>query len=228
MKRLLISGASSGIGLVTSEYFYNKGYDIVTIGRSESNLPCPNLEVDFSKQLTKHCLTELFSEQQPFDTFINCAGLLPGKDFKAYCDSEKNQIFNVNFFAPVNICETLLAQQLLNKDAVIILLSSISAYKGSFDEMYSATKGAINSFIKSLALKIAPDYRVVGVAPGMTERTRMTEQLVTGRFEHTLKSIPMAKAAQPEEIATLFEYIIKHGCSMTGNVIDINGGQYLR
>ena len=56
----------------------------------------------------------------------------------------------------------------------------------------------------------------------------MTDELVEGRFEHNLKLIPAGQAVQPEEIVHLLEYVIEHGSSMVGNVIDINGGQYLR
>jgi 3-oxoacyl-[acyl-carrier protein] reductase len=228
MRRILLSGASSGIGTVAYQFFRERGYDIVTIGRTPVDNKYSHLKCDFAKMQSRIDLQELFVAQAPFDAFINCAGLLPGKDFKTYVEREKIGLFNINFFTPVKICELLIEQQLLNKGSVVILVSSISAYKGSFDEYYSASKGAINSFIKSLALKVAPDIRVVGVAPGMTERTRMTNELIAGRFEHTLKLIPTGKPVRPEEIASLFDYIINHGLSMTGNVIDINGGQYLR
>ena len=227
MKRVLLSGASSGIGKVAAEYLSHKGYEVVSIGRTAVE-GIENICVDFSLVPDAGQLQAAFSKQAPFDAFINCAGLLPGKDFRNYTPELQTELFNINVFTPVALIDYLTANDCLNGKAAIILFSSISAYKGSFDDFYAASKGAINALIKSLALKLAPAYRVVGIAPGMTERTRMTDELVEGRFEHNLKLIPAGQAVQPEEIVHLLEYVIEHGSSMVGNVIDINGGQYLR
>jgi NAD(P)-dependent dehydrogenase (short-subunit alcohol dehydrogenase family) len=56
----------------------------------------------------------------------------------------------------------------------IVLLSSEASHRGSWDDAYAATKGAVNALVRSLATKCAPEVRVIGVAPGVTANTRMT------------------------------------------------------
>ncbi len=91
------------------------------------------------------------------------------------------------------------------------------------------TKGAIHTLVKSLALKFSPNIRVLGIAPGMTNNTKMTNNLVEGQYGKNLYKIPLEHAGEPEDIAELIMFLInKHANFITGALIDVNGGQYLR
>ncbi|WP_157351561.1 SDR family NAD(P)-dependent oxidoreductase [Aliarcobacter butzleri] len=229
-KNILISGVTSGMGLVFYELLDKNKYNIYPLLRKKSNKNLDfyyenMIEVDFSKPQD---IEEIFSKINiKFDAFINFAGILPGKSIFEQDYNGLKELFDINVLSPMLIIKSI--QLKLNKNAVIVLLGSISAQKGSYDDPYSASKGAIHSLVKSVSLKFAPNIRVVGIAPGITDNTGMTNNLVDGLYEQNIQKVPLNCAAQPEDIAELILFIIeKHAKFMTGCVIDINGGQYLR
>mgnify|MGYP001487629249 CR=1 FL=1 len=167
------------------------------------------LAKDIKKAVKSNAKIVLFPE--------NCSFMGPGKVMF------KNAYYE-------NVHPTLrMARELANKYKIFVLLGSISGHKGSFDDSYAATKGAIHSLVKSLALKFSPNIRVIGIAPGMTNNTKMTNNLVEGQYSKTLSKIPLKYAGEPEDIAELILFLInKHAKFITGSIIDVNGGQYLR
>ncbi len=112
---------------------------------------------------------------------------------------------------------------------MIILLSSQSAFKGSYDDAYAITKGAIHTLVKTVASKIAPHHRIVCLAPGVTIGTRMTENRVADDLDAYRQTIPLKRFATPEEVAGCVEFLLSSdAASMTGCTIDLNGGNVLR
>jgi NAD(P)-dependent dehydrogenase (short-subunit alcohol dehydrogenase family) len=117
----------------------------------------------------------------------------------------------------------------LRPGGAIILLSSQSAFKGSYDDAYAITKGAIHAMVKTLASKLAPAHRIICLAPGVTIGTRMTQDRAADDLEPYRKNIPMQRFATPEEIAGCVQFLLSPAAaSMTGCTIDMNGGNVLR
>ena len=229
-KTILVSGATSGMGLKFVELIQQKGYSVITIVRNKSDIENTKIyediiEYDFSEPWN---IDNAFSGfNQKIDVFVNFAAILPGLSlFEQSYEGLKN-LFDINVISPMLIVKKI--QNKLNLDGSIILLGSISAQKGSFDDPYAATKGAIHTLVKSLALKFSPDIRVIGIAPGMINNTSMTCNLVEGQYKKTIARIPLEHAGDPEDIAELILFLInKHSSFITGSIIDVNGGQYLR
>ena len=229
-KTILVSGATSGMGLKFVELIQQKGYSVITIVRNKSDIENIKIyediiEYDFSEPWN---IDNAFSGfNQKIDVFVNFAAILPGLSlFEQSYEGLKN-LFDINVISPMLIVKKI--QNKLNLDGSIILLGSISAQKGSFDDPYAATKGAIHTLVKSLALKFSPDIRVIGIAPGMINNTSMTCNLVEGQYKKTIARIPLEHAGDPEDIAELILFLInKHSSFITGSIIDVNGGQYLR
>jgi|GEM_PF-3233728 len=229
-KNILISGITSGMGLAFYKVLDKNKYNIYPIIRKNSDKSMyfeqkNIILLDFSNPQD---IENIFSKiNVKFDAFINFAGVLPGKSiFEQDYNGLKN-LFDINVFSPIMIIKSI--QLKLNKHATIVLLGSISAQKGSYDDPYSASKGAIHSLVKSISLKFAPNVRVIGIAPGITDNTRMTNNLIDGLYEQNIQKVPLKCAAQPEDISELILFVIeKHAKFMTGCTIDINGGQYLR
>lgn len=228
-RNFLISGVSSGIGKEFLELIQAKNDRAIVIVRSKDQAielgVADFIELDFLKP--REIEEKLKVLDLSIDVFVNFAGVLPGKSFSKYdCDALQD-IFNVNVISPMLITKAI--ESKLSPNAVLVYLGSVSAHKGSYDDAYAASKGAIHSLVKSLSLKFAPQVRVLGLAPAMIENTRMTNELVDGRFEHNLKTIPLEKAGNPKDISELIYFLTGSSCSfMTGSLIDINGGQYLR
>jgi 3-oxoacyl-[acyl-carrier protein] reductase len=229
-KTILVSGVTSGMGLKFVELIIQKGYSVIPIVRNKSDL----VNIDIYENIIEYDYCEpwnidnAFSElNKKIDVFVNFAGILPGLSLFEQSYEDLKAVFDVNVISPMLIVKTI--ENLINKDGCIVLLGSISGHKGSYDDPYAATKGAIHSLVKSLSLKFSPNIRVIGVAPGMTNNTKMTNNLVEGQYSKTLSKIPLEHAGEPEDIAELVLFLInKHANFITGSIIDVNGGQYLR
>ncbi len=169
-----------------------------------------------------------FAKLGAIDIFVNAAGVLHGDNFAEMSLDDYQNTLTINLLTPMMLAQTL-APKLAAK-GVMIFLGSISGHKGSFDDAYAASKGGIHSFVKSLALKLAPHgQRAVCIAPGVTQDTRMTDSRPQHEKEDVLKKIPLGRMARAEEIAEWIWFCASPAAaSMTGAIIDINGGQYMR
>lgn len=228
MKTYLISGATSGIGRAVAEHLNELGHRVIGLRRVSSE-KAPWLDKEIYVDLKKPEQVEevLSSFNDRIDAFINCAGLLPGNNFMESDSKQLSELFNINIISPMVVVKHIVP--FLNDGGVIVLFGSVSAQKGSYDDGYAASKGAVQSLVKSLSTKLAPKHRIICIAPGMTIPTRMTDELLPGRFEHNLKTIPMNQPTKASHIAEIIEFLISPSCeNMTGCTIDINGGQYLR
>jgi NAD(P)-dependent dehydrogenase (short-subunit alcohol dehydrogenase family) len=229
-KCFMISGVTSGMGQAFLELVKSQGHCIIAIVRKEEKIrDCIGIsriiECDFSKPEEVKSAFEGFNTD--IDAFINFAAVLPGISIFDQNYKGMVNLFNVNVITPMLIIKQI--HNRIKKGGSLILLGSISAQKGSFDDPYAATKGAVHSLVKSLSLKFAPDVRVIGVAPGITRNTRMTEELVAGLYEENVKKVPLKTSGEPTDIANLILFLIGDNAKfMTGCIVDINGGQNLR
>lgn len=140
---------------------------------------------------------------------------------------EAARLLNINLMSPMLACGALRFK--FRRGGAIVLFSSQSAYRGGWDDVYNASKGGINTFIKSFAMKMAPDVRVVGIAPGIIENTRMTQGRRNDDLDRIRDTIPLKRFANADEIAELTIAMLgTAGAYMTGCVVDTNGGNYLR
>ena len=114
------------------------------------------------------------------------------------------------------------------KSGAIINVSSVVAFTGNKGgALYSATKGALTSLTRSLALELGPvGVRVNGVAPGYIE-TNMTKDLPETVKESILAEIPLKRFGKAEEVAKLIGFLSSDDASyLTGSTFHINGGLF--
>jgi 3-oxoacyl-[acyl-carrier protein] reductase len=225
----IVSGATSGIGAAIASHLQQNGDEVIPIVRRKSDAEALNAKrwilCDFSHpEDVRAACTSLEVE---VDTFINAAGIAIGKPIWDTELTDASQLININLTSPMVACGSLRPK--LRKGGAILLFTSQSAYRGGWDDVYNASKGGINAFIKSFAIKMAPDIRVIGIAPGITEDTRMTKGRRENDLERIRETIPLKRFANVEEIAELAIAMLgKAGAYMTGCVVDVNGGNYLR
>lgn len=233
MKTIIILGGSSSIGKsicnefntqdnrVISTYFSKK--DLLNNSKNTESI-CLNLNdnesiIDFSKKLV--------SEKISIDILVSLAGILPGKNLLEYSFEEIDEVLSVNFIGQAKLIRNILP--LLTNKSKLLLFSSISAQKGSFDPIYSASKGAILSFIKSLLPIIPEGATINAIAPGLIQDSTMFKDMTKDRQEFHKKQIFSGNLLDKDDLAKIiFDLCQDHWGHLNGACIDLNGGQYLR
>ena len=223
-KTVLVTGASSGIGRATAILCSAMGAKVIITGRNALRLEdtFKALEGDgHSKIIADLCKADqresLVGQIPLLDGIVHCAGIGHRKPAKSLTEDDI-----VLFQA------SLLNGRKINKGASIVFLSSRTAEVPTIaNALYSASKGAIQSYARSLSLELAPrQIRVNCICPAMVWTPLVLGEGVT---EEELKEqealYPLKRYGKPEDIANLAVFLLSSASSwMTGTSIDITGG----
>jgi 3-oxoacyl-[acyl-carrier protein] reductase len=230
MRTHLVSGVTSGIGRAIALRLRQDGDRIIPVLRDASQrdlFPGAPEALVCNFEDPKAVEIAFGNLQSPVHSFINCAGIMISKTLFEAPVEELIRMINVHLLSAMMAVARVKTK--LEPGGAIILLSSQSAFKGSYDDAYAIAKGAIHAMVKTLAPKLAPEHRIVCVAPGVTIGTRMTQDRAADDLEPYRKSIPLQRFATPDEIAGCVRFLLSSdAASMTGCTIDINGGNVLR
>ncbi|WP_277374731.1 SDR family oxidoreductase [Pseudomonas sp. AA-38] len=160
------------------------------------------------------------------DILINNAGEQhPRKDLSEMDEEQWQKTFRTNIFAMFQLTRAALPH--LHSGASIINTSSVTAYKGNpmlID--YSSTKGAINSFTRSLSINLASrGVRVNGVAPGPIWTPLIPSTFSADKVAEFGAETPLGRPGQPAEVAPAYVYLASNDASyVTGQMLHVNGG----
>ena len=145
--------------------------------------------------------------------------------------SEKalNQVFQINTYAPILLTQQLIKKKKLKKKSSIVFTSSISGVSIALlgNVLYSASKGALNGFVKNAALDLASKkIRVNSVIPGMIETSILDEGIITkSQVQEDILKYPLKRYGKPEEVAYAIIYLLSDASAWsTGSNILIDGG----
>lgn len=230
-KNIVIVGASSSIGNSIVSKFRSPSTRIIASYFSNNDINfddnIPALELDLSKdQSVENFIKEVHSITLHIDTAIFLAGILPGKNLKEYDVADIDKVMTINFTGQAKIIKGILP--LLDSDSQIIMISSISAQRGSYDPIYAASKGAILSFVKSLSAGLG-GVRVNAIAPGLIEDSTMYKEMSADRRElHRQQTYQKTLLHMTDLADVIFDISKKHWAHLNGACIDLNGGQYVR
>jgi len=240
-KKAIISGGDSGIGQAVAVHFAREGADVAVIYKEsvkdaretqrlveKEGQECILFKGDISKKaFRKNTLEKISKHWKNVDILVNNAGIqFPKSEIEKISDDQINETFNVNIISMISFTRDCL--KVMNKGARIICTTSVTAYRGS-DHLidYSATKGAIATFVRSLSTNLAERKILVnGVAPGP-----IWTPLVKETFEDIAsfgKDTPLKRAGQPSEVAPAYVFLASEDSSfITGEIIHINGGDFV-
>ncbi|MCU7616932.1 SDR family oxidoreductase [Chryseobacterium sp. PBS4-4] len=240
-KKAVISGGDSGIGQSVAVHFAREGADIIIIYKEndkdaketlklveKEGQKCILMKGDISKKTFRNkCFDRIKKDWKEIDILVNNAGIqFPKNDVEKISDHQISETFNVNIISMISFTRDLL--KLMKKGGRIICTTSVTAYRGSEHLIdYSATKGAIATFIRSLSVNLAEKKILVnGVAPGP-----IWTPLVKETFEDIAsfgKDTPLKRAGQPSEVAPAYVFLASEDSSfITGEIIHINGGDFV-
>jgi 3-oxoacyl-[acyl-carrier protein] reductase len=235
-KKILITGASRGLGLAISQKLSAEYELILHASKPESfTTDIPNSSIlcaDFndSAQLTDFCKRLKKEHGDSLYGVINNAGVTFDKPLNYQPDREIEAMLNINLKAPIMICKTAMKIFGLNKSGVIINISSVVGETGNaFQAVYAATKAGLVSLSRSLAQEAAAlseehSIRVLSVSPGFIE-TDMTSAIPEAEKEKYLKMIPARKFGKAEDIAETIAFLLSDKAAyINGTNLHINGG----
>ena len=235
-KKILITGASRGIGKDIALKSKENGY--IVLGTSTSEVGAQALEkegihglvlnLNDSKSV-KEFSDVLIKDHSDIEILINNAGIIRDNIVLRMSDEEWMDVLNVNLTGTFKVSKTVLKFMLKKRWGRIINITSTSASTGNKGQAnYAAAKSGVETFSRSLAKEVGSrGITVNSVAPGYIE-TDMTEQINNKVKEEILKQIPLSRYGKSEEVAQLIEFLITDEASyITGQTIHINGGLYM-
>jgi len=241
-KVALVTGAGGGIGSAISRRLAQAGAHIIlTYSKSREatqavaeSLPgtdhlVVHAPVDDSAAQTR--LAEVVAARYgKLHILVNNAGVtrpVPHADLDALDDALIDEIFRVNWrgaFASVRALKALL---MADEGGLIVNISSIAGRTGLGSNVaYSASKAALDSMTRSLARALAPQIRVVSVAPGWVEgeyASRMPPEILHEQQQKT----PLRRLAQAEDVAEAVYALAAHLTFTTGDILSVDGGRTL-
>ena len=241
-KVAIVTGADSGIGRAVAALYAREGADIAISylcehkdaekskaiveaeGQRAILIPGDLGDPDFAEKLLQK-VVDTFGR---LDILVNNAGEQhPDKDIRGISDAQLRRTFQTNIFSMFYLVQA--AQPHLKKGAAIINCTSVTMYKGSKELLdYSATKGAITAFTRSLSANLVKDgIRVNAVAPGpIWTPLNPSGGKPPEEIPDFGKDTPMGRPGEPNEVAPAFLFLACEDASyMTGQVLHPNGGE---
>jgi NAD(P)-dependent dehydrogenase (short-subunit alcohol dehydrogenase family) len=238
-KTILVTGASSGIGRAVAIECSKMGATVILTARNEERLQETLLQMPgnshliIAADLTKqNDLLSLIEKTPALDGLVNCAGLVKTLPVQFIDAGSLEEIMAVNFMSPALFSVQLIKKKKLKKNSSIVFISSISGVVCVWggNSMYSASKGAVNGFMKNMALDLgSKGIRVNSVNPGMVETHIFDAGTITPeQLEEDKKRYPLKRYGKPEEIAYAVIYLLSDASSwVTGSSLIIDGGYTL-
>jgi len=238
-KVAIITGGTRGIGYAIAQKFLENKAKVIIFGSKMESVEKAlkklkeeneNAVVEgYAPALNKmEEMKEVFASIQEsyghIDILVNNAGASSSTPLEKYTDEEYEKIANLNIKS-VFVCSKEIVPYLKETKGVIINTSSmVSIYGQPAGVMYPASKFAVNGITKSLARELAPmGIRVNAVAPGITN-TDMVASLPKEVIEPLIKTIPLGRIGEPEDIANAFLFLASDMASyVTGNILSVDG-----
>ena len=237
-KKILITGATGGIGNCLVEKFYNFESKIVATGTNEEKLK--NLKNKFPKinverfKLDEHNNIEQFIEKinkqlDGIDVLINNAGITLDNLSIRLTEENWKKVLDINLTSTFLMCKHTIKKMLKNKSGKIINITSIVGHTGNFGQAnYSASKAGIVAFSKSLALEYAKkNININCVSPGFI-KTEMTDSINEEFKKNLISKIPSGGLGTGEDVSNCVAFLASDMANyINGETIHVNGGMYM-
>jgi 3-oxoacyl-[acyl-carrier protein] reductase len=231
MPHLLISGGTRGIGRATAGLFAGHGYKVSSLSRL--GRPDDALEgVDYyacdvkDPESVSQAVSYAINKNGAVDVLISNAGIAHSGLAQDMSYSDYRDIIDTNFGGLFNLTNAVIPNMVSQKSGVILAVSSMWGQTGaSCEALYSASKGAVDSYIKALAKELGPSgIRVNAVSPGAIE-TDMMSCFSEEDKRVISEDTPEGRLGSPEEVAEVLYFLQSDKASfITGQIVGVNGG----
>ena len=237
-KKIIITGATGGIGNSLVEKFYNLDGNVLATGTNEEKLDSlkkkyPNIKI-LKFDISDHSKIEGFidtsnTELSGLDILVNNAGITQDNLSLRMKDDEWNKVVHINLSSTFLLCKFAIKKMLKNKYGKIVNITSIVGHTGNIGQAnYAASKSGIIGMTKSLAIEYAKkNLNLNCISPGFIE-TSMTDKISENVKTMLISRIPMSKLGSGEDVANSTAFLCSDLASyITGETIHVNGGMYM-
>ena len=237
-KKILITGATGGIGYSLVKKFNELDGNILATGTNNEKLDkikkeFPNTNV-LKFDISQHDKIEEFienvnSQLVGIDVLINNAGINLDNLSLRMKNDEWKKVIDINLTSTFYLCKYSIKKMLKNKYGRIVNITSIVGHTGNLGQAnYSASKGAIVSMSKSLAIEYAKKNITVNcVSPGFIQ-SKMTDNIVESIKAVLTSKIPMSRLGTGDDVSNTVAFLSSDSASyITGETIHVNGGMYM-
>ena len=234
VKRVLVTGASGGIGLAIVKAVLAAGYHVVAHYNSHAE-SLVELQKEFGNKIQliqfnvadrENCKTILendVKENGAYFGVVLSSGICRDAAFPAMTDEYWDKVLDVNLNGFYNVLHPIVMPMCRKRKGRIVTIASVSGVIGNRGQVnYSASKGGIIAASKALAVELASrNITVNSIAPGVIE----TEMIKDAPVDMILPAIPMHRVGKPEEVAATVVFLLSEGAGyITRQVISVNGG----
>ena len=242
-KVAIITGGDSGIGRSVAVLFAREGADVAILYLDQHQdadetrrvveshgRQCLTFAGDVAdREVCRKVIDETLAKFGKLDILVNnAAEQHPQESLEDISEEQWEKTFRTNIFGIFQMTKAALPH--LKQGASIINTTSVTAYKGSPQLLdYSATKGAITAFTRSLSMNLAErGIRVNGVAPGPIWTPLIPSTFDADKVAKFGANVPMKRPGQPDEVAPAYVYLASSDSSyVSGQVMHVNGGTVL-
>ena len=235
---ILVTGGATGIGAGIAEHLRNRGDRVVICGRREDRLRdaarngfLPIVCDVTDRQAVAALMSQVAEEHGRLDGLVNNAGTVLFTPFTDIPDAEIQAMVDVNLMGTMWVTRAAIPLLADSAGSVVNISSTLADRTRAGSAVYSATKGAIDSLTRALAVELGPaGIRVNCVRPGLVRsELLMSRGMEPAAYEELLAtrggSYPLGRAGEPGDVAGLVGYLLSGEASwITGAVMDVDGG----
>ncbi len=233
---VLIIGASGDIGVAIARELANAGYGLLlhyhqnreTLEAVQASIGAESILLMLQADLRYAENIQAFLKQIvfPVDAIVFAGGTADYGLFQDVSEATMDEMLGLHLKAPWLITQKLLPEMIKNRSGKIVFITSIWGDIGASNEViYSAVKGAQNSFVKALAKEVAPSgITVNAISPGFID-TKMNAHLLPEERASIIAEIPSNRAGTPQDVANAVGFLLDEKSSyIQGEILQINGG----
>ena len=237
-KKIIITGATGGIGGALVEKFTNLGGIVLATGTKNEKLEAIKKKYSSCKikkfDISEHSRIEEFIEDVALelgglDILINNAGTNADNLSLRMKEEEWKKVIDINLTSTFLLSKFAIKKMIKNKSGKIINITSVVGHTGNLGQAnYTASKAGIIAMSKSLAIEYAKkNININCISPGFI-KTAMTDK-IDDKFKETIISkIPSARLGEPEDIANAVLFLASNQSNyINGETLHVNGGMYM-